>query len=127
MIQKIGQVMIYVENPKKVMEFWKEKAGFVLIAELKNEMMHSYEMAPSKEAETSFILHDKAVIAKMSPELTLGTPSIMFYTANIENLYDRFKQNEITVGELVSMPFGKVFNFADCEGNYFAVTEKMHN
>lgn len=124
MIQKIGQVMLYVENPKKMLEFWTEKAGFVLIATHENEVMCSYEVAPSKDAETSFVLHDKEIIAKMSPELTLGTPSIMFYTSNIESLYDQYKASGVTVGELVNMPFGKVFNFADDEGNYFAVTEK---
>ncbi|MEO4052018.1 VOC family protein [Solibacillus sp. CAU 1738] len=124
MIQQIGQVMLYVKNPEEVMKFWTEKAGFVLIAEHSNEMMHSYEVAPTVDAETSFVLHDKAIIAKMSPELTLGTPSIMFYTANIESLYADYQQKGITVGELVEMPFGKVFNFADDEGNYFAVTEK---
>ncbi len=30
----------------------------------------------------------------------------------------------VTVGEMVTMPSGKVFNFADSEGTYFAVMEK---
>lgn len=36
----------------------------------------------------------------------------------------RFKNKNVTVGEMVTMPSGKVFNFADSEGNYFAVMEK---
>lgn len=81
------------------------------------------EVAP-KDAETSIILHNKEFVAKMSPELNLGTPSLMFFTENLEDFYKDLSNKNVTVGELVNMPFGKVFNFADDEGNYFAVMEK---
>ena len=48
----------------------------------------------------------------------------MFYAHNLDALYEGFQAKGITVGELVNMPFGKVFNFSDDEGNYFAITEK---
>jgi lactoylglutathione lyase len=59
----------------------------------------------------------------MQPELNLNTPSLMFYSKNIDELYKDFSDKNITVGEMVSMPTGKVFNFADNEENYFEVME----
>lgn len=55
------------------------------------------------------------------PDMNLGTPSLMFFRDDLEGLYERLKQKNVTVGELVTMPSGKVFNFADDEGNFFAV------
>jgi lactoylglutathione lyase len=60
----------------------------------------------------------------MQPELNLGTPSLMFLTENLDDLHKKLSQKNITVGEIVSIPSGRVFNFADSENNYFAVMGK---
>ncbi|GLC90030.1 VOC family protein [Lysinibacillus piscis] len=124
MIQQIGQVMLYVNDQDAALKFWTEKIGFVVVAEQNEAGMRWIEIAPSTEAQTSFVLHNKEVIAKMQPELNLGTPSIMFYANNIEALYQDFQTKGIKVGDLVTMPMGRVFNFADPENNYFALIEK---
>lgn len=77
-----------------------------------------------KEAETSIILHNKELIAKMQPELNLGTPSLMFFSKEFDSLYSDLVNKKVTVGEIVNMPSGRIFNFADSENNYFAVMEK---
>lgn len=86
--------------------------------------MKSIEIAPTKEAETSFVLHNKELVGKMHPELNLGTPSLMFFTENLDQLYSNLKNKKVTVGEIVEIPSGRIFNFADSEENYFAVMEK---
>ena len=48
----------------------------------------------------------------------------MFFTEDLDELYKDFSDKNITVGEIVNMPSGRVFNFADNEENYFAVMEK---
>ncbi len=117
--------MLYVNDQDEVLRFWTEKAGFIVISEENNgQGLRWIEIAPTKDAETSLILHNKELIAKMEPELNLGTPSLMFFSENVEELYQDFLDKDITVGEMVDMPSGKVFNFADSEGNYFAVMEK---
>ena len=123
MIQQLGQVMLYVNDQEQAKTFWTEKLGFEVISDVNNGM-RMITIVPTDDAQTSIVLHDKKKIQEMSPELNLGTPSLMFYGENLEALYEEFKAKEITVGELVSMGFGKVFNFADDEGNYFAITEK---
>ncbi|MGD6888581.1 VOC family protein [Bacillus mobilis] len=125
MIHKVGQIMLYVNNQDEAVNFWTEKVGFHVVIEEDNKQgMRWIEIAPTKGAETSIILHNKEVISKMSPELNLGTPSLMFFSENLDQLYTDLKNKNVTVGEMVTMPSGKVFNFADSEGNYFAVMEK---
>jgi len=125
MITKIGQIMLYVNNQDKAVKFWTEKVGFSVISEEDNgQGMKWIEIAPSKDAETAFILHNKELISKMQPELNLQTPSLLLFSEKLDELYKDFKEKQITVGDLVTIPSGRVFNFADNEGNYFAVLEK---
>lgn len=129
MINKLGQVMVYVEDQDKAVEFWTEKAGFTVIADegSKEQGLRWIEIAPTEDAATTIVLHDKEVISKLSPELDLGTPSLMFYTDSVDQLYTDFKKRGVTTGELVNMGVGRSFNFADDEENYFAVMERIES
>ncbi|RBW68614.1 VOC family protein [Bacillus taeanensis] len=125
MISKVGQIMLYVTNQDEAVNFWTEKMGFSVISEENNgQGMRWIEVAPTKDADTSIILHNKEFVAKMSPELNLGTPSLMFFSKNLDGLRNDLVNKNIKVGEIVDMPSGRVFNFADHEENYFAVMEK---
>ncbi|QYK67138.1 MULTISPECIES: VOC family protein [Paenibacillus] len=125
MISKVGQIMLYVNNQDEALDFWTKKVGFNVISEENNgQGMRWIEIAPTKGAETSIILHNKEFVAKMSPELNLGTPSLMFFSENLDQLYDDLSNKNVKVGEIVTMPFGRIFNFADHEENYFAVREQ---
>jgi lactoylglutathione lyase len=125
MFSKVGQIMLYVNNQDEAVKFWTEELGFMVLAEENNNQgMRWIEIAPKKGAETSIILHDKDFVSKMSPGLNLDTPSLMFFTENLNQLHSYLSNKEITVGEIVNMPQGSVFNFADNEENYFAVMEK---
>ncbi|MFF2797113.1 VOC family protein [Lysinibacillus xylanilyticus] len=124
MINKVGQIMLYVNNQNESKEFWTEKVGFSVISEQDNgQGMKWIEISPTEEAEIKIILHNKELIAKMQPELNLGTPSLMFFTEDIDKLYNDLLNKKVIVGEMVNMPSGRVFNFADNENNYFAVME----
>lgn len=127
MINQVGQIMLYVNNQDEAVKFWTEKVGFSVRSEQDNgQGMRWIEIVPTKDAETSLVLHNKELIAKMQPELNLGTPSMMFFSENLDQLYKDFQDKTITVGEMVNMPVGvKVFNFADQENNYFAVMEQL--
>ncbi|MCE4049392.1 MULTISPECIES: VOC family protein [Bacillaceae] len=125
MFSRVGQIMLYVHNQDEAVNFWTEKLGFAVISEENNNQgMRWIEIAPKEGAETSIILHNKEFVAKMSPGLNLATPSLMFFTDNLDQLYSELVNKKITVGEIVNMPSGRVFNFADNEENYFAVMEK---
>ncbi len=125
MITKIGQIMLYVNDQDKAVNFWTENMGFVIVSEENNgEGFRWIEIAPNKGSETTIILHDKEFVAKMSPEVNLDTPSLMFFSDNLDQLFSELSEKGVTVGEIVDMPMGRVFNFADDEENYFAVMEK---
>lgn len=125
MINKLGQVMLYVNNQDEAVNFWTEKLGFSIVAEEDNGQGFRWiEVAPKNGGGTTIVLHNKEFIAKMSPELNLGTPSLMFFAENLDELYSDLASKNIKVGEIVTMPGGRVFNFADGEENYFAVMEK---
>ncbi|ALC90529.1 glyoxalase [Bacillus sp. FJAT-18017] len=124
MISRVGQIMLYVNNQDEAARFWTDVMGFTVISEENGQGMRWIEVAPSSDSETSFVLHDKEFIAKMEPDLNLGTPSLMLFTDDLEKLHSSLVEKGITVGEIVALPSGKVFNFADREDNYFAVMEK---
>ncbi len=125
MFSKVGQIMLYVNNQDEALNFWTKQLGFTVISEEDNgQGMRWIEIAPKKDTETSIILHNKEFVAKMSPGLNLDTPSLMFFSENLEQLHSDLLNKNITVGEIVNMPSGRVFNFADNEENYFAVMEK---
>lgn len=125
MIKKIGQVMLYVEDQAAVRDFWVEKLDFVVVAEeVVNGEIQWIEIAPTTGLETSFVLQNKKKVAEMNPDMNLGTPSILLFGTNLAELYEIYKKRGITVGDLVDLPMGRVFNFADNEGNYFAICEK---
>ena len=123
MINKIGQVMLYVNNQEASRDFWTEKLGFEVIADVTNGPMRWIEIAP-KGAATSIVLHSKDFVAQMNPEMNLGTPSIMYFKDHFDELYSDLKNKNIKVGDVMALPSGRVFNFADNEDNYFAISEK---
>ncbi|MDF2605812.1 MAG: glyoxalase [Bacillales bacterium] len=128
MINKIGQIMLYVNNQDEAVDFWTQKVGFSIITEENNgQEMKWIEIAPSGDTETSIILHNKEVVAKMSPGVNLDPPSLMFFSEDLDQLYSNLSNKDVVVGEIIDLPFekGRVFNFADNEGNYFAVMEKI--
>ncbi|WP_151734174.1 VOC family protein ['Paenibacillus yunnanensis' Narsing Rao et al. 2020] len=124
MIRQIGQVMLYMEDQDQAVRFWRDKVGFVVVEEVDHgDGLRWIEIAPQAGAPTTFVLQNKAWVARHEPELNTGTPSIMLYSDDVEGLYRSFQEKGITVGEMVEMGGGKVFNFADDENNYFAVMQ----
>ena len=116
--------MLYVHNQDQARNFWTEKLDFRVIAEEDNgQGMRWIEIAP-KGGGTTIVLQNKAFIAEMEPELNLGTPSLMFYTDDANQLRDELLVKNVKVGDIVDIPSGRVFNFADDEDNYFAVLER---
>lgn len=125
MIKKLGQVMVYVENQEEVAKFWTEKVGFVIRSRNSETDEEKWiEIAPDNETATTIVLQDKIAVAKMSPDMNLGTPSLLFYTDELDQTYTTFKENGVPVGELVEASIGRVFNFHDPEDNYFAILEQ---
>lgn len=78
---------------------------------------------PTKDAETSLTIMAKEFIEKHSPEVNLGTPSLMFKEKNFDALYSKLNDLGLTGHDIVEMDGQRVFNFQDGQGNYFAVSD----
>lgn len=128
MICKFGKVMIYVKEPRVVADFWIDKIGFTEIKVDKHETgILSVELTCNNMSDASIVLFDRSIVEKMSPEINLGTPSILFSSYDVVDMRNRLISNGVNVGEVVEMGDFITFNFSDIEGNYFAVQEIKWN
>src|SRR5690606_33045095 len=69
MIDKLGQVMLYVNDQEEAKRFWTEAVGFQVVAEQATGGMRWVEVAPNSGAGTTLVLHNKEAVASMSPGL----------------------------------------------------------
>lgn len=114
--------MLYVTDVEASSEFW-QKIGFVEVERESVDGTVVAEIATSKTSEARIVLYDLAFIQQHSPEVAGNTPSLMFQSDDIMTLYKTMKESGVKVGEPVQLPTGLVFNFADNDDNYFAVSE----
>ena len=77
-----------------------------------------------EDSQTSFVLYDRAFVESHSPGTATSAPSLMFYSKDIFGLYKKMQTQSVTLGDMVQLGEEYVFNFADPDGNYFAVTGK---
>lgn len=127
MIDKIGKITIYANDQEEAKEFWINKMNFIV--KLEKQMgpsMKWLEVGPSEEEFTTFVIYDKNLMLSQNPKANVNHPSIILSTSNIENTYNKMKSNEVEVGELMIMPYGKMFSFKDQDGNDYLVREDIY-
>lgn len=124
MIDRFGNVMIYVTDPRAVADFWVETVGFTEVSsqEMDGKTL-SVEISHSPASDAAITLFDRAVVAQMSPELDLATPSILFASRDVRAMRDELEAKGVTVGPIAEHGGQTTFNFADPENHYFAVRE----
>lgn len=123
-MEKLDQVMLYVDDQAKSVEFWTDILGFVVVSE--EEMAEGFkavEVAPNESVETSILIIEKDFMEKYSPEVSVTTPSLMFKEKDLDALYEKLKEKGLTGHEIIEMSGTRVFNFQDGQGNYFAVSD----
>ncbi|MBI2853148.1 MAG: VOC family protein [Chloroflexi bacterium] len=121
MITGIEKVTVYVNSQEEAKKFWTEKMGFILTFE--QEMapgLKWMEVAPRKDCPTSLVLYSKESMRREHPEL-VAHPSVMFAATDIENLWKTLKSKGVEVSEIQSLPYGKMFNFKDNDGNPYLI------
>ncbi|HEC2146416.1 TPA: VOC family protein [Staphylococcus delphini] len=123
MIQRLQEVMLYVQDQEKAKQFWISNFDFQVASDETFQGMRVITLKPTDAAQTAIVLQDKAKVEAMGMGVNTGTPSLMFGTTDIDTLYDDLKSKGIQVGEKMTLPTGTVFNFADDENNYFAVRQ----
>lgn len=123
-MEKLNQVMLYVDDQAKSVEFWTDILGFVVVSE--EEMAEGFkaiEVAPNHNVETSISIIEIEFMEKYSPEVSVTTPSLMFKEKDLDALYEKLKEKGLTGHDIIEMSGTRVFNFQDGQGNYFAVSD----
>lgn len=123
MIDSLGQVVVYVNDIEQAAKFWKDQVGFELVERQENLGLVSYLVAPKKDSQVQIVLQDKAQVAELSPELDLGTPSLLMESADLDATYQFMLDRGVLVMPIVDLGLMRVFNFSDLEENYFAIRE----
>lgn len=124
MINKIGKITVYVNNQEEAKKFWTEKLNFVVkFEQAMGPTMKWLEVGPSTDEFTTFVLYDKNLMKAQNPSTNVEHPSILLSTTDIENAYEEMKAKEVEVGELMKMPYGKMFSFKDQDGNEYLLRE----
>lgn len=124
MINMIAKITIYVDNQEEAKKFWVDKLGFVVAFEqAMGPAMTWLEVAPNHDAQTTLVLYNKAMMIQQNPATSVAHPSIILSTDNIEKAYETMKQNQVEVGELQIMPYGKMFTFKDQDNNEYLLRE----
>ncbi|MHB0977445.1 MAG: VOC family protein [Candidatus Aquicultorales bacterium] len=121
MITRVEKVTVYVDSQEAAKEFWVDKVGFVVSFE--QEMgpgMTWLEVSPRGENLTSLVLYSKELMTKQNPSAVCH-PSIIFATDDADGSWQELKDNGVEVTDLQEMPYGKMFNFTDPEGNVYMV------
>ncbi|MEJ7541495.1 VOC family protein [Staphylococcus intermedius] len=123
MIQRLQEVMLYVQDQEIAKQFWTSHFDFQVASDETFQGMRVVTLKPTDAAQTAIVLQDKEKVEAMGMGVNTGTPSLMFGTTDIDALYDDLKSKGVQVGEKMTLPTGIVFNFADDENNYFAVRQ----
>jgi len=124
MIDRIGKITLYVSNQEEAKKFWTEKLNFVVKFEQPmGPTMTWLEVGPSENEFTTFVLYDKNLMRTQNPSANVSHPSVILSTNDIESAYDKMKANDVEVGELMTMPYGKMFSFKDQDGNDYLLRE----
>jgi len=124
MINKIGKITVYVNNQEEAKKFWTEKLNFVVkFEQAMGPTMKWLEVGPSEDEFTTFVLYDKNLMKAQNPSTNVAHPSILLSTTDIESAYEEMKAKEVEVGELMKMPYGKMFSFKDQDGNEYLLRE----
>lgn len=60
MIERLQEVMLYVDDQENAKQFWTEKLNFKVISDDVANDMRVIILSPTTDAQTSIVLHDKA-------------------------------------------------------------------
>jgi len=110
------RVMLYAENVEVLSQFFVETLGATVSETIElPEEFQSTIVQLSPEFELG--IFPKVFVQRFSPEVLGTTPSIIFFTDQFEEIYQKIEN----AGEIMESNGVETFNFSDPEGNYFVI------
>lgn len=121
MKRKIGHVTILVKDYDEAIDFYVNKAGFILLADNAfGNGMRWVSVAPSKDSETAIVFVEADTAEKVA---RLGTQAanhvfLVIQTDDCYRDYEKMKSNGVNFfGEPKEVPWGIEVVFEDLYGN----------
>lgn len=110
------RVMLYAEDVNVLSQFFVDNLGAVIKETIDlPEEFQSTVLTISSEFEIG--IFPKVFVQRFSPEVVGTTPSIIFFTDQFEEIYEKLEN----AGEIMENNGIQTFNFSDPEGNYFVI------
>lgn len=124
MIKTISKITIYVSDVQAAKKFWVEKMGFVVRLEqpMGSDMVW-LEVAPSMEAETTFVLYARSLMESQNKEVSTTHPSIILSCENLKELHGKLKGQGVDISDVQVLPYGSMCNFYDQDKQNYMVRE----
>lgn len=117
MLVKSTRVMLYVADVNVISDFFVTTLNAEIVE--KNTLPESYLNINLKVGDQLELgLFPKAFIEKYSPEVLGPVPSLMFFTDQFDEMYDKLGEGREKMNE--------TFNFADPEGNYYVMAKRTN-
>ena len=123
MIENISKITLYVNNQEQAKQFWTEKIGFQVICEQQMGPVTWLEVAPRPGSPTVFVLYDKQLMLTQKNGASAEHPSVILSTKDISKAHKHMKENGVNAGELMELPYGRMFSFKDPDGNEYLLRE----
>ena len=114
------ELMLYVNDVDKVSQFWQEALNAKLLGEMElPDTTHTVKLSVLDQIHIN--LFSVKFIKKYSPNVSLGFPSLLLLTDDIDAVHKQVEKYSDTVSEISDQGGQQTFNFADPENNYIAV------
>lgn len=110
------RVMLYAENVEVLSQFFVETLG-ATVSETIELPEESQSTIVQLSPEFELGIFPKVFVQRFSPEVLGTTPSIIFFTDQFEEIYQKIEN----AGEIMENNGVETFNFSDPEGNYFVI------
>ena len=115
MIEKIGGVVIFVQNQEKAIDFYSNQLGFEIKGKYPYKNTNWVELAPKNSSTTISLMepnHDVIINGEIDhPKQEIGImTNLWLYTNNIYNTYVDLKEKGVAITEPKKQEWGGILS-----------------
>lgn len=121
MIKNVMRITINVTDQKEAREFWVDKLGFQVMAEIALEHGQWLEVAPHG-SPTRFVLYE----TKARKAVKNDHPNVIFSCSHLGELRKKLIQCGVEMEEIITMPYGLMCVFYDPDHTPYMLREDLN-
>ncbi len=120
---KFNYLVLYLNDTKAAAKFWMDNFNYV-IKETIDAGGFDILTIGSEDSDANFQLVPLKLMENNPNNLNLETPSICFYTDDLEKTHKKLQSQSVKVSDIMNHGGMNTFAFFDLENNAFAMVEK---